>query len=760
MSATPQSPILAEPALVPAPQEWAPLFPEDLVVRRRLACLDATVTEDGVRLWMPRHVNPRLFLDEAELSRDGVVIPMPEPGPLPGGFTLDVPEPGPVTLTFNGGSCTVSPRTPVAPFAGLRVLLATLDRASPEQVGDWASFHARHQGAETVCLIHRLHPDHDHDISAHLAAIEEVGLPVAVLRLREPTGMAGRPARQSHAYAPDGPGRAQREYAVDLWHAPLDEIALLELAHRTVLTGALSVLFCEIADLVAPTTPTVFERAEQSDSYLKIRGRHAYPWRLDDPEGPAAHADHGCVSFDGEGTAAIWCVAPGGPLSEAQWRPFRISTIPPDPVSEELSFWRCMAVLHPGEPAAALAPKSSLVPAPELATLIESTFSTTPETAPAPEAKPVPPVDPANRRVLIVTCMKNEGPFILEWLAWHRAIGVTDFLIYTNDCTDGTDTLLDLLATKGLVEHRQNPFRETGEKPQHAALHEAEGLPITSDVDWIVSMDVDEFIHIHTGDGHLDDLFATVPDATMISMTWRLFGNADVAPFENRFITEQFTRCAPEYIRKPHQAWGFKTLFRPLGHYKKFGVHRPKGLKPECLPQITWVNGSGQTMPEKMLRSGWRSSTSNWGYGLVTLNHYAVRSAESYLVKRDRGRVNHVNRDQGLAYWFRMNNNAVEDTRILGRLGPARAEFARLMSDPEIAAQHGACVAAHRARIAELMQRPDYRALYDEITGDRLRKLSRLHALFGTRTFLDGPDSIPPGTENLPPPPLAAPAQS
>ena len=46
----------------------------------------------------------------------------------------------------------------------------------------------------------------------------------------------------------------------------------------------------------------------------------------------------------------------------------------------------------------------------------------------------------------------------------------------------------------------------------------------------------------------------------------------------------------------------------------------------------------------------------------MQLNHYAVRSAESFLVKRDRGRVNHVDRDQGLNYWFRMNHNADSDT--------------------------------------------------------------------------------------------------
>ena len=58
---------------------------------------------------------------------------------------------------------------------------------------------------------------------------------------------------------------------------------------------------------------------------------------------------------------------------------------------------------------------------------------------------PAPDSARASRAHRIITTMKNEGPFILEWLAYHRAIGVDDFLIYTNDCTDGTDTMLDLL---------------------------------------------------------------------------------------------------------------------------------------------------------------------------------------------------------------------------------------------------------------------------------------------------------------------------
>lgn len=56
-------------------------------------------------------------------------------------------------------------------------------------------------------------------------------------------------------------------------------------------------------------------------------------------------------------------------------------------------------------------------------------------------------------KITAVTCVKNEGPFLLEWIAFHQCIGVTDFLFYSNDCDDGTDTLLDALAELGHLRH-------------------------------------------------------------------------------------------------------------------------------------------------------------------------------------------------------------------------------------------------------------------------------------------------------------------
>ncbi len=314
--------------------------------------------------------------------------------------------------------------------------------------------------------------------------------------------------------------------------------------------------------------------------------------------------------------------------------------------------------------------------------------------------------------VVAITTMRNEGPFILDWVAYHMGVGITHFLVYTNDCDDETEAILDALAMRGLVTRIDNPVAP-GEKPQRQALNHAATLPLVQAADAVVVMDVDEYINIHVGQGRLADLFAAARDPDMISMTWRLFGNAGVVGYDDRPVAEQFTRAAPAFTRKPHQAWGFKTIFRREAPFTGFGVHRPHG-PTGAMPH--WVNGSGAQMPERYLESGWRSAIDSWGYDLVTLNHYAIRSCESFLVKRDRGRTNHVARPQSFAYWNTYNRNDEDDRSILSRLALGGGLRRALAADPVIGPLHARAVAWHRARIEDLRATEREAAFFDAVS--------------------------------------------
>lgn len=628
-----------------------------------------------------------------------------------------------------------------AAMAGRDVALATRNGECAATVATWLEFHVRHQGLTGAVILDRAPPDQDADFSAALrTAVEamDAELQVLVVKVAAPLGKRTLPS-ESHPFStPDAPGKDRMgEPKPDPWAAPLADVLIYELLRKRYLGEARCVANIEVYDLVPKSGDlTMFDLARSAENgVIQLLGHQCYPWRV---RGEEPHfGDHCCVQFDANKRRARWCVALEKLPPKAVFRLIRIGGADP---KTAYPFYRFMGLRHRAPSVSKLVPKASLIEHAPLFDLAKAEWGMEPVRMPEEEMTAPPRGD---NSVAIVTCMKNEGPFILEWLAYHRAIGIEGFLVYTNDCTDGTDTFLDLLMDKGYVQHRDNPFKGTDLKPQHAALQAAESEEVITGSDWAISMDVDEFINIKVGDGTMTALFDALPDANLIACTWRLFGNGDVHEYEDRFLLEQFDRCAPEFANKPHQAWGFKTLFKNVGLFKKLGVHRPKGLKPQIWDKIRWYNGSGKAMPRTEFRNAWRSTAATYGYDIVQLNHYAVRSAESFLVKRDRGRVNHVDRDQGLAYWFRMNNNSVEERSIQRMIPKLQEEYDRLLSDPEIRAQHEACVTAHRAKIDELRATENYSKFYADLTGPRLEKLARMHKHFGANVFLSGPDCVP-----------------
>ena len=102
-------------------------------------------------------------------------------------------------------------------------------------------------------------------------------------------------------------------------------------------------------------------------------------------------------------------------------------------------------------------------------------------------------------KITAVTTQKNEGAFLLEWIAYHKIIGFTDIVILSNDCEDGSDEMLDHLSKSGEIIHLRNdgPYDERG--IQFAALKLADRQKAVKEADWIMHLDIDEFLNIHVG---------------------------------------------------------------------------------------------------------------------------------------------------------------------------------------------------------------------------------------------------------------------
>ena len=315
-------------------------------------------------------------------------------------------------------------------------------------------------------------------------------------------------------------------------------------------------------------------------------------------------------------------------------------------------------------------------------------------------------------RLLAILCLRNEGAFLLEWLAHHRAAGITDFLVFSNDCQDGTDDMLDRLAEMGWLEHHRNdgPYDKGG--IQFTALKAAAKLPLTQAADWILPLDVDEFVNVHVGDHTLPALIAALPEADAITLTWRLFGNADQVRYEDTLVTETFTRCAPQVIHWPWRAAMFKTLYRNTGIYGKPGVHRPRDPDMDRAKIARWFDGEGRELDAQFRTRRIFSNFGQSNFKLAQLNHYPLGAMESYVVKADRGRAVHSDHMLDVDYWVERNFNTHTDTSISALADPARALREALHGDARLAELHAAAVAWRHQRFHDLMLQEPYRALF------------------------------------------------
>lgn len=320
-------------------------------------------------------------------------------------------------------------------------------------------------------------------------------------------------------------------------------------------------------------------------------------------------------------------------------------------------------------------------------------------------------------QVTAVSMMKDEGPFVMEWVAHHLAIGFTDLVVYTNDCSDGTDDMLIRLEELGLAHHRRNVIPE-GIRPQPSALNYAQEEPVVGKSDWVMVFDADEFLSIRYGDGTLDDLIAATKaqDANGVVVTWRIFGSGGVVDWSRAPVTEQYLFAAPPMWNK---GWGVKTLFTFDPDYWKLGIHRPKmknrHIDTPFPDTVKWLNGSGRVMEDYFKFRGWRSITRTIGYDWVQLNHYAVKSVDSYAIRKMRGNVNNKKDKYNSDYWSLQDRNEVRDDTMLRYTDKRNAIMAQLLADPVLNRLHFAAIDRAEARLAELKQTEAYHQLVADL---------------------------------------------
>lgn len=290
--------------------------------------------------------------------------------------------------------------------------------------------------------------------------------------------------------------------------------------------------------------------------------------------------------------------------------------------------------------------------------------------------------------LVLFSAMRNEGPFLFDWIAYHRAIGFDSIFIVTNDCSDGSYPLLRKMADAGVIEYIDQTVPE-GVSPQKSAVQLTADMAVLQQDDWGIFLDADEYLNIKVGKGKVSDLVAYLDDRDVQGMliNWRLFGDAGQPQFQGSYISDDYLRCEPVSVYSQ-----FKTFFKVGKTAVGFSpfLHRCE-VAPGAGALTDFVTGSGATLGQagpakvgrrhaKWLREGDEPFAhvmdDEIGYDIAQVNHYIVRDPVSFALKQQRGRGyrprTNFNGRHTDNFYQKNNRNEVTDDTILRWQGAVR----------------------------------------------------------------------------------------
>jgi hypothetical protein len=221
----------------------------------------------------------------------------------------------------------------------------------------------------------------------------------------------------------------------------------------------------------------------------------------------------------------------------------------------------------------------------------------------------------------VTAIMKNEGPYLREWIEYHKLVGVEKFYLYDNESTDNTKEVLAPYIQDGTVECIHFPGK--GWRTQVRACADA-GRRFKNKVKWLAVIDIDEFI-VPVSKPKIIDVINEFQDKLWKTKRKRLFGfSIHWVPYGYGGHREKPEGLVIENFRKNSgPSITVKTISNPRAVFfvAPIAHHTP----------IYLDLGFGWT--ETLEGDSWHSAVT---VNTIRINHYFTKSHEEYTRKLSR----------------------------------------------------------------------------------------------------------------------------
>lgn len=262
---------------------------------------------------------------------------------------------------------------------------------------------------------------------------------------------------------------------------------------------------------------------------------------------------------------------------------------------------------------------------------------------------------------------KNEGPYLLEWLAWYLIAGFDKIVVAERGSTDATRTILEKLSQHvPQIEVRDQVFTEAGAHPSQKDTYRDMLKADFGGFDWVAFFDLDEFLLCPRLDvkGYLDEL---PEDAGAVLTFWNWFGSNGETTYRPRPVIERFDKRAGRGFCRT--AVG-KCIVKPAG-LRKMHLHTADTRNGFFMYDGSLEKIESETYQVEDLKAWakkFRPAEEAYCRGFLSLNHYALKSAEEFAWKKDRGYIYNPGHDEANpaisdSYFKHGDKNVVTDER-------------------------------------------------------------------------------------------------
>jgi Glycosyltransferase family 92 len=248
-------------------------------------------------------------------------------------------------------------------------------------------------------------------------------------------------------------------------------------------------------------------------------------------------------------------------------------------------------------------------------------------------------------KIAVCAIFKDEAPYLLEWIAFHKMIGVDLFVLYDNGSTDGGPALVrrsNFARNVTLIEWSDRPGQISAYRHFHANY--------AKDFTWAAFIDLDEFIMPVSGSSIRDILIRKVyePYADIV-LNWSIFGPSGHDRRPDGLVIENFTWRFPEDAEANRHV---KSLVRTKD---LIGIgstpHIFDCARPTC-------NARGETVMSYAMQPV-------ACHDVMVINHYFTKSVEEWEFKQRRGRGDSLEPYGDRIFHDVRMQSVVQDTRAL-----------------------------------------------------------------------------------------------